>query len=88
MFFPIELTSSLSSSSPQEIVALQRSTPILSERVGHRFHITNGRRLFPITITAERIGHCLGEFAPTRKRPVPPAAKLAQIKNKKAVSKK
>ena len=30
--------------------------------------IHNGNKYVPVTITAEMVGHKLGEFAPTRKR--------------------
>lgn len=60
-----------SSSAASEIVLFNRSTYITSSRVGARFQVYNGVRFFPLEITSERVGHLVGEFAPTRKRPVP-----------------
>lgn len=66
-----------------EICVQNRATVIVPIRLGKRFQIYNGVRWFAITIQAEIIGHLLGEFAPTRKRPV-----LKKNKIKKKILKK
>lgn len=57
--------------SANEISVQNRSTNITHSRLGHKFQIYNGIRWFPVEITPEMVGHRLGEFAPTRKRPIP-----------------
>ena len=37
--------------------------------VGRRIRVLTGLRAVSLTIAPERVGHALGEFAPTRKRP-------------------
>lgn len=41
---------------------------ILPEMVGLTIHVHNGKEFVPVEITPERIGHYLGEFAPTTKK--------------------
>ena len=53
-----------------EICVQNRSTVVVPLILNKRFQIYNGVRWFAITIQAEIRGHRLGEFAPTRKRPV------------------
>ena len=65
------------------ICVQNRSTIIVPVRLGKRFQVYNGVRWFAITIKAEIRGHLLGEFAPTRKRPV-----LKKNKIKKKLLKK
>lgn len=55
----------------QEIQVQNRASFLTPSRVGRRFLVYNGIRWFPIEVTQERLGHRLGEFAPTRKRPIP-----------------
>lgn len=54
-----------------EIIVQNRSSFITQSRLGRRFQIYNGVRWFLVEITPEMVGHCLGEFAPTRKHPIP-----------------
>ena len=54
-----------------EIFVYNRGTVIRQYMVGLKVQIYNGIRFFLIEINAEMIGHCLGEFAPTRKKPIP-----------------
>ena len=56
--------------------------------IGLRLQIPNGQRFFPLEVTIDRVGHCVGEFAPTRKRPVPPKASSKIRAKKGAVSKR
>jgi small subunit ribosomal protein S19 len=44
---------------------------IRQNMVGLKVQIYNGIRFFLVEINTEMIGHCLGEFAPTRKKPIP-----------------
>ena len=44
-----------------------RDFPIMPAFVGKMVHIHNGKEFQKVGITAEMIGHKLGEFAPTRK---------------------
>ena len=43
-----------------------RRSMVIPEFVGHTFLVHNGRRLMPVLVTANMVGHKLGEFAPTR----------------------
>ena len=45
-------------------------------------HVYNGLRFYSITISSEMLGHRLGEFSPTRKKPVPKKDKKKQAKKK------
>jgi len=47
-----------------------RDMIILPEMVGMTIHVHNGKDFVPVEITAEMIGHYLGEFAITNKRVV------------------
>lgn len=44
-----------------------RDFPVMPQFVGKMVHIHNGKEFQKVGITAEMIGHKLGEFAPTRK---------------------
>ena len=41
----------------------------MTSRVGRRVRVLTGLRAVSLSVTPERVGHALGEFAPTRKRP-------------------
>ena len=43
-----------------------RSSMIMPEMVGLTIAVHDGRRLMPILMTENMVGHRLGEFAPTR----------------------
>jgi small subunit ribosomal protein S19 len=45
-----------------------RDMIILPVMIGKIVRIYNGKEYMPVTITEEMLGHCLGEFAMTRKR--------------------
>ena len=49
------------------IKSWSRASTILPEMIGHTIAIHNGKTHVPIYISAEMVGHKLGEFAPTRK---------------------
>ena len=43
-----------------------RSSTIFPDFVGHTFAVHDGRKHVPVYVTEEKVGHKLGEFAPTR----------------------
>ena len=43
-----------------------RRSTILPEMVGHTIAVHNGRKLIPVYITEQMVGHKLGEFSATR----------------------
>lgn len=43
-----------------------RSSTIFPEFVGHTFAVHDGRKHVPVYVTEDKVGHKLGEFAPTR----------------------
>ncbi|WP_425531755.1 30S ribosomal protein S19 [Hydrogenobacter thermophilus] len=43
-----------------------RDTTIIPDFVGHTIAVHNGKTFVPVYITADMVGHKLGEFAPTR----------------------
>lgn len=44
-----------------------RSSTITPAMVGYTFQVHNGRNFIDVVVTEDRVGHRLGEFAPTRK---------------------
>jgi len=44
-----------------------RAATILPSFVGLRFAVHNGKSYVELAVTEEMVGHCLGEFAQTRK---------------------
>lgn len=57
--------------SQEEVVLFNRATVITKQMIGLKFQIYNGIRFFPLTVTTDMLGHRVGEFAPTRKKPIP-----------------
>ena len=43
-----------------------RSSTIFPDFVGHTIAVHDGRKHVPVYVTADMVGHKLGEFAPTR----------------------
>jgi small subunit ribosomal protein S19 len=43
-----------------------RASTVFPEMVGHTIGVHDGRRHVPVFISESRVGHKLGEFAPTR----------------------
>ena len=43
-----------------------RASTIFPEFVGHTIAVHDGRKLVPVYVTEDMVGHKLGEFAPTR----------------------
>jgi len=56
-----------------------RATLILPSIIGFTFKIYNGIRIFSLTVDSDQVGQKLGQFAPTRKRPI----NKKQLKEKK-----
>ena len=53
-------------------IVLQNRATVISEKILNRvIQVYNGTRWYQIEVTPEKIGHRVGEFAPTRKRPIP-----------------
>ena len=44
-----------------------RRSTIIPEMIGLSFAVYNGKKFLPIFVTANMVGHKLGEFSPTRK---------------------
>jgi len=43
-----------------------RRSTILPQFVGLTFGVYNGKKFIPVNVSAEMVGHKLGEFSPTR----------------------
>lgn len=44
-----------------------RDCVVAPDFVGHTFAVHNGKQHIPVFVTENMVGHCLGEFSPTRK---------------------
>jgi len=47
-----------------------RATTITSSYIGQKVSVYNGIRFFEVIVLEKMLGHCFGEFAPTRKFPL------------------
>lgn len=47
-----------------------RRSIILPQFIGKQFSIHNGKSFISLKVTQEMVGHKLGEFASTRKKPI------------------
>jgi len=63
----IEKVKKLKSGDKTIINTWSRACTITPEMVGFTFGIHNGRQHIPVLATEDKVGHKLGEFAPTRK---------------------
>ena len=52
--------------SKQMIRTWSRTSTIFPEMIGHTIAVHDGRKHVPVFISDQRVGHKLGEFAPTR----------------------
>ena len=50
----------------QVIKTWSRRSTIFPDFIGQTFAVYNGKKHIPVYVTEERVGHKLGEFAPTR----------------------
>ena len=58
-------------STGEEFILMNRSTVLTEEMLGVKISVYNGVRFFSFVVDGEKIGHCVGEFAPSRKKPIP-----------------
>src|SRR3990167_1696412 len=63
-----------------------RDMIILPKMLGKTLRVYNGKEYLPIIITAQMLGHYLGEFSHTRKGVTHSAAGLRATRSSKAVS--
>lgn len=63
-----------------------RDMIIVPALVGNTLRIYNGKEYLPVIITAEMLGHYLGEFSMTRKTVTHSAAGIGATRSSKAVS--
>ncbi len=63
-----------------------RDMIILPEMVGHNIKVYNGKQFIQIMITAEMLGHYLGEFALTRSRVAHNAPGVGATRSSAAIS--
>lgn len=54
----------------EEVILLNRCTLLTKEMLGIRISVYNGVRFFSFTVDKGKLGYCVGEFAPTRKKPI------------------
>ena len=50
----------------QVIKTWSRRSTIFPQFIGQTFAVYNGKKHIPVYVTEEKVGHKLGEFAPTR----------------------
>jgi small subunit ribosomal protein S19 len=63
-----------------------RNMIILPKMIGMVIRVYDGREFVPVNITADMVGHYLGEFALTRKSVTHSAAGVGATRSSKAVS--
>lgn len=56
----------LESGTKKPIKTWSRASTIYPDFVGFTFAVHNGKKHIPVYVTADMVGHKLGEFAPTR----------------------
>ena len=70
----------------KNFIVQNRATLILPSIINHTFKIYNGIRTFTRVVGSDQIGQTLGQFAPTRKRPI--NKKQLKVVKKKTQTKK
>lgn len=50
----------------QVIKTWSRASTVFPEFIGHTIAVHDGRKHVPVYVTEDKVGHKLGEFAPTR----------------------
>lgn len=58
-----------------EFFAYNRATVLTQQMLGFKINIYNGIRFYTIVVSSDMLGHRLGEFSPTRKKPLPKKSK-------------
>ena len=43
-----------------------RRSTVIPDMIGHTFAVHNGKKIIPVYVTENMVGHKLGEFSPTR----------------------
>ena len=59
-----------------------RSTKITEDMVGFQIKVYNGIKYFSFFIENDMLGHCVGEFAPTKKKALKKKKVKVKIKKK------
>lgn len=59
-----------------DFILYNRATKIHKKMIGLTLQVYNGIRFFSLIISKEMVGHSLGEFAPTRKKPIQKKKKI------------
>lgn len=65
-----------------------RDMIILPDMINMKLHVYNGKEFILVVPTAEMLGHYLGEFSMTRKKPTHSAPGIGATKSSAAVKKK
>lgn len=66
----------------------KRDLVVVPEMIGMRINVYDGRSFVPVDITGEKLGHSLGEFAPSRRKISHGSAGVGATKGSKFKSKK
>jgi small subunit ribosomal protein S19 len=86
-FTPIQKTLlKLIASDDKNIKTHCRDMPVLPQMIGKTIRIHNGKDFHPLIVTAEMLGHYLGEFSQTRKSVSHSAAGVGATRSSKAIS--
>jgi small subunit ribosomal protein S19 len=64
------------------VFSFNRATVLTEKMIGYKISVYNGMRFYTITVSSDMLGHRVGEFSPTRKRPIPKKDKKKQQKKK------
>ncbi len=72
----------------KKIKTHKRRMVVVPQMVGMNIQVHRGNNFVPVDISAEMIGHVLGEFAPTRNRVAHTKSGVGATKGSKAKSKK
>lgn len=67
----------------KQIKTYSRKSYIYPQLVGLDIAVHNGKQFIVVKITEDKVGHKLGEFAPTRKSPVHKVKVNAKLANSK-----
>ena len=59
--------SRIPSGSKAVIKTWSRDSTVTPEMIGYAFGVHNGRSFIEVRVMEDMVGHCLGEFSPTRK---------------------
>src|SRR4029453_9182000 len=63
----LEKVEAMNQASEKKVIKTwSRRSTVVPEMVGHTIAVPNGRKFIPVYITANMVGHKLGEFAPPR----------------------